>query len=146
MPTAPKLVAAVLIGILGYVTANLIAAHLPEQMRIGLFHEISVFLGVLVGWRFLGRRVGDGYRAALGYGVGASAVLVLAGLVVFSGYEMTVRSLRKSYDGPIEGLQGMVEIAIADLVYLGSAEVLGALILGGAVSGVICEFAARRWS
>ncbi len=146
MPTAPKLVAAILMAVLGYVTAELIIGHLPPEVRTNLFREISAFLGLLVGWRFLGRRAGAGFGTALGFGLSAAAALVLCGLVYFSGYEMIIRALRKSYDGPFEGLLGMMDIAIQNLDLLGYADVLGVLIVGGLIVGLLTEAAAKRWT
>jgi len=146
MPTAAKLVAAVLIAALGYYVASLIVPRLPEQTDEGLLREVTAVLGLLVGWRFLGPRMGGGYNFAIGLGLSASLVLTVSSLIAFSGYEMIVRSLRKSYDGPFEALQGMMDIAIDDLVYLQFPEVLAALILGGILAGFLTEFAARRWS
>ncbi len=144
MPTAAKLVSAIVMGVLGWVAAHLVIPHLPPESRIGFFREITATIGVLVGWRFLGARAGAGAGASLGFGLGASLVLVFWALLVFSGYEMIKRSLRKSYDGPVEGLKGMMQIAIDDLVYLRPVEVWGALLLGGLAAGLIAEAVARR--
>lgn len=146
MPTASKLVAAVLTAALGYYVADLIVAHLPEQDRDNWMRVVSALLGVVVGWKFLGSRMGDGYRAAIGLGLSTSLVLFLVGMVTFSGYEMLIRSLRKSYHGPFEALQGMMAIAIENLEYVQFADVVMGFVLGGIVVGVITEMAARRWS
>jgi len=146
MPTAAKLFAAVFMGALAYASAHLIVPHLPEEMVIGWFQELTAVLGVLVGWRFLGRRMGGGLHSALGLGLSASLVLVLSALIVFSGNEMIERSLRKAYNTPVEALKDMMQIAIDDLAYLRPPEVLAMLIVGGMVVGVMTELVARRWS
>ncbi len=146
MPTAAKLVAAVLTAALGYFVADLIVAHLPEQDRQNYMREVSAVLGLLVGWQFLGRRMGDGFRAAIGLGLSTSLVLLVSGLVAFSGYIMLIRSLRKSYHGPFEALQGMMGIAVDNLSYLQHADVISGLVVGGILVGLITEMAARRWS
>lgn len=144
MPTAAKLVSAVLIGVLGWIAAHLVIPHLPPETRIGFFREITAALGVLVGWRFLGARAGTGMGASLGFGLGAALVLVFWALVTFSGIEMIRRSLRKAYDGPVEGLKNMLAIAIEDLHYLAFPEVWGVLLVGGLAAGVVAEAVARR--
>jgi len=146
MPTAAKLVGAILVGLLGYAAADLVVPHLPDEMPVGWFRELSAFLGAVVGWRFLGPRVGGSLGNALGFGLSAAAALVLSALILFSGIEMIKRSLRKSYAGPVEGLKDMVQIAIDDLVYLRPPEVLAVLIVGGMVVGLLTELVARRWS
>jgi hypothetical protein len=146
MPTAAKLVSAILIAALGYFVADLIAQHLPQETDEGYFREVSALLGILVGWRFLGSRSGGGTSSGIGLGLTAALTLLVWGLVVFSGYEMLIRSLRKSYKGPIEGLQDMVAIAIDNLIYLQFIDVASALVVGGILAGIIADRTARRWS
>ncbi len=147
MPTAAKLISALVMALLGWGVAHLVVPHLPPETRIGWFREISAGLGLLVGWRFLGRRAGGGWNLAPGYGLGAAAILVFWMLLVFSGYEMLRRAMRKAYGGdPVAALKDMVQIAMDDAVYLQPFEVWGALVLGGLAAGLIAEAAARRWS
>jgi len=146
MPTAAKLFGAILMAGLGYLVAGLIVPHLPQELPEGHLRVLSAFLGILVGWRFLGSRVGGGLRSAMGLGLSASATLVFCGLVLFSGNEMIKRSLRKAYVGPVEALKDMVQIIIDDLVYLRPPEVLATLIVGGMVVGLLTELVSRRWS
>ncbi len=146
MPTAAKLVAAILTAALGYFVADVIIPHLPEQDRENWMREVSALLGLIIGWRFLGWRMGGGFSPALGLGLSTSLVLFVSGAVVFAGYEMLIRSLRKSYDGPVEALEGMMGIAVENLEYVQHADVIGAFVLGGLLVGLLTEIAARRWS
>ncbi|MCP3971779.1 MAG: TrgA family protein [Rhodobacteraceae bacterium] len=147
MPTMPKLIAAILVAALGYVAADRVAGHLPPETPSGILRELVAFFGLMVGWRFLGRRVGDGLSQGLGVGLSAVALLVLISLIWFSGYEMIRRAMRMAYGGnPFAALQDMMQIAIKQSVYLAHADVIGVLVLGGIVVGVLVELAARRWS
>lgn len=145
MPTAAKLIGGILTAILGWFFADAIVPHLPPETRVGLFREISALLGLWVGWRFMGNRVGEGFSTSLGFGIGTGAFLVFWMLVVFSGVEMTRRSLRKSYDGPADAVLGMVEIAIEYFVYLKPMDVWMLLLAGAAMIGLVCEAIARRY-
>ncbi|MEM1388199.1 MAG: TrgA family protein [Pseudomonadota bacterium] len=144
MPTAAKLIGGILTAVLGYFLADAIVAYLPPETRIGRFREITTVLGFFAGWRFLGNRVGEGYVASLGFGIGAGAFMVLWMLIVFSGYEMTIQSMRKAYGGPVEALQGMVDIAISYFIYLKPLDVWGLLLAGSAAIGIVGEAVARR--
>lgn len=146
MPTAAKLVAAILTAALGYVVADLIIPHLPEQDRDNWMRETCAALGLLVGWRFLGWRMGGGFGQAIGLGLSMALVLFVSGMLTFAFYEMIIRSLRKSYDGPFEALQGMMAIAIENLEYVQFSDVIGTLVVGGILVGLLTEAAARRWS
>jgi len=149
MPTMPKLFAAVLMAVFGYVVADRVAGHLPEEVQQGLLRPITAFFGILVGWRFLGRRVGGSMRSALGMGLSAAFALLLVSLIFFSGNEMLRRALRKTYKGaeaPFLALQDMVQISLDFRVHLFYADVVTTFILGGLIVGVIVELVARRWS
>ena len=147
MPTMSKLFAAFFLGALGYFAADTVALHLPEEVRPGMLRPLSAFFGLLVGWRFLGKRVGHGMQSAIGMGLSASVLLVLICLLFFSGNEMLRRALRKSYGGnPFEALQDMVQIALDFTEYLLQADVIAVLVLGGIAVGMIVELVARRWS
>lgn len=146
MPTASKLVAAVLLAVLGYFAADRVAAHLPEEIPPGMIRPVMAFFGIMVGWRFLGKRVGDGYSAALGMGLSSSVVLFLLGMGWFAGVEMIKRSMRMSYDNPFHALQGMVEIAIDNVEHVTYVDVISILVAGGILVGLLVEFASRRWS
>ncbi len=146
MPTAAKLVSGILMAALGWWVADLISGYLPAETRTGRFREISALLGLAVGWRFLGRRAVEGFSAAIAFGVGASAVLVFWMMLVFSGIEMTKRSLRKAYDSPMEAIQGMIDIAIGYFQFLTPMDVALTLILGGIGAAVLAFLVSRRWS
>jgi len=142
----PKLFAAVLIAVLGWVAADRVGGYLPPEVQQGLLRPISAFLGIFVGWKFLGKRIGGTINAAIGIGISSSVVLVLACMLFFSGNEMLRRSLRKSYDGPFEALQGMMQIAMDFSIYLAKPDVIGVLIIGGIIAGLMVEAVSRRWS
>lgn len=147
MPTMSKLFGAVFVAVLGYFAADAVAGHLPEEVQHGMLRPMMVFFGLLVGWRFLGKRVGRGMQSAIGMGLSSAVVLVLVGLLFFSGNEMLRRALRKAYGGnPFEALQDMVQIALDFTEYLAQADVIAVLVLGGIAAGVMVELVARRWS
>lgn len=146
MPTAAKLFAAILIAVLGYFTAAAIAGYFEPHETEGAFRYVAAACGLLVGWKFLGPRAGGGIVSGIGLGLSSAIALVLLGQVVFSGYIMIVRALRKSYHGPFEALQGMVGIAIENLRFLEQGDVIAILVLGGIASGILTELVARRWS
>ncbi len=145
MPTATKLVSAILFAALAWWIGHMIIPYFPEEQRIGRFREILAAVGFLTGWRFLGRHAGAGWNSAIAFGLGASGILVFWGLLIFSGYEMIRRSMRLSYGGPTEALKDQVQIAIDYFVYLKPPEIWGSLIVGGLALGLIAEMVKRRW-
>lgn len=146
MPTAAKLVAAICLAAVGWIVADLIKPLLPEGTQVGLFSPISAAWGAIVGWNFVGKRLGDRTGTPMGIGFGGAVLLVFWGLLSFSGYEMIRLSMRKRYDGAVEALQGMFQIGLDYLLLAATPEVIGALVIGGIVSGYASAFAANRWS
>ncbi len=147
MPTMSKLFAAILVAALGYVAADRVALHLPEEVPPGMLRPVMLVFGIFIGWRFLGRRVGDGYRSAMGLGLSAAVILVLVGLLWFSFFDMIKKAMRLYYGGnPFAALQDMFQIGLELSAHLVYPDVIAVLVLGGILAGVICEAVGRRWS
>lgn len=145
MPTSARLVAALLLAALGWYGAELIKPYLNEGRQVGLFAPISAVWGVIVGWTFTGRRLQAGSGTAAGIGLASSALLVFWAVLGFSGYEMVRRSMQQTYNGPVDAVQGMVEIAIKDLAIAAQIDVIAVLVLGGLIAGTVTQWVARRY-
>ena len=145
MPTAAKLFAAVAFAIVAWLSANASIPGLPEGTRIGMFREITAAIGVIVGWRVMGRLTGGGYTTSMGLGVRTSATIVFWVVLGFAIYEMVRLSLKKRYDGPMEALVSVFGIMIEYGKALGDVQVLAILLIGGMIGGFLAEFAGRRW-
>ena len=142
-----KLFSAVLLGVLGYFAADAVANHFPPEDKQGMIRPITAFFGVLIGWKFLGRRVNGPWSSAIGSGISAGVILVIASLVWFAGYEMIRRAMRMAYGGnPFEALQDMVQIAAELSLKLAYADVITILLVGSILCGLFAEAIARRWS
>lgn len=145
MPTAAKLVAAILFAALSWVAADLFKAALPEGAQVGLLSPVMAGLGLGSGWLVMGALAGQGNGAAVGTAVRTSFTIIFLGLVVFSLYEMIRRSTNLRYDGPVEAIQGMMELMWEYGALLLRPDVLGVMFGGGIVAGYITEWASRRW-
>ncbi len=145
MPTAAKLFAAVAFAIVAWLAANASIPGLPEGTRIGFFREITAAIGVIVGWRVMGRLTGGGYTKSMGLGVRTSVTIVFWVILGFAIYEMVRMSLKKRYDGPMEALVASFGIMIDYGKCLGDVQVLAILLFGGMIGGFLAEFAGRRW-
>jgi hypothetical protein len=145
MPTAAKLFAAVVFAAVGFLAAEAYKPGMPEGTQFGLFSLLVAAIGVLCGWRVMGRLAGHGYGAAAGYGLRTSATIVFWALVAFSIYEMILRSMKMRYDGPMEALVGVFDLMLQHGVLVLTLPVLGVLAVGGVLGGWAAEFAGRRW-
>ena len=145
MPTTAKLVAAAFFAVIGWLAAN---AHIPalgENAAIGYFREISALIGLVVGWSVMGSLVGQGYADAVGSGLRTSVTLAFFALLIFSTVLMFRETTRMSYDGPMEAVLGVFELMLEHGRKMLTPGGLGVLVVGGALGGVLTEWAARRW-
>jgi hypothetical protein len=149
MPTAPKLVAGFIFGFVAWFAASLIIPHIHEVKpgtSVKWFGWICAAIGVLSGWVMSGRNAGAGLRAGLGYGLTTTALIVFWGLFIFAGNEAFERSIRKSYDGPIEAISDMIKLMIEYAQLMAKPDVLIWLVVGAVAGGIITELSARKWS
>ncbi|AWD23152.1 TrgA family protein [Fuscovulum blasticum] len=146
MPTAAKLVAALWFALVGWLAANAHVPTLGQGASVGLFRELTALLGLVIGWRVMGRLVGQGYAQAMGSGLRTSVTLAFFALLLFSIYLMIKSSfVVNGYDGPMDAVLGAFEIMLEQGRKMLTIGVLGVLILGGIIGGLVAEAAARRW-
>ncbi|MEQ9259211.1 MAG: TrgA family protein, partial [Roseovarius sp.] len=139
MPTAGRAVAALGLGALAWYASGMVIALWPNQMDFGLFRPISAGLGVLVGWRVMGTRLGRGLMGGLSAGLTGLGALLFWCFLLFSFYEMIQRSLDLRYEGPVEAIQGMFEIAFEYAQNIYYWPLIGFLVLGAVVIALIAE-------
>jgi len=146
MPTAAKLVAALLFALLGVVGVQMYGPLLPEATPVRGLVPSVVIIGLLCGWLFMGRIAGRGYGAAMGNGISTGVAVAFWMLLLWSCVEMIERSTKMRYDGPMEAVLGALALMVEYLTLMLNAPLLGVLGIGSALIGVAVEWAARRWS
>jgi hypothetical protein len=146
MPTAPKLIAALLFGALAFFVSDLVKPLLPEGTQFGLFSPVNSAIGALMGWRISGARAGVSMRASLGLGLTTAIITVFWCLFVWSGYLMVEASTRLRYDGPMEALQDMGAMMVNYARTMATGPVLGSLFVGSLFFGWLTEQVARRYT
>ena len=145
MLTAPRLVAALLLGIVGFLGSELIKPLMPEGTQFGLFSFVNMGLGALSGWVVIGSRIGRGMVPALNNGLTGAAALIFWGLFLQAGNEMLRLSLRRRYDGPVEALTDLFRVGLEYGLTMATVPVLGTLFVGGVVAAVLAEISAKYW-
>lgn len=147
MPTAAKLVSALIFAFVGLWAALEYIPQLPEGTNVGLFPQVMMVLGFIIGWRALGRTAGKGYRESVSHGLRTSVLLAFWALLGFSIYTMILRSTKQIYRAdPGRALLDVPRIMMDYGRLIGAQEVLIALIAGGIFAGILAEMTARRWS
>ena len=147
MPTAAKLVAALIFAVIAYVAADQYAFVVPDGRPAGPLREVSALVGLLTGWFVMGDFVMKprGTVEAMGTGVRCSVTLAFVVLVIYSIWEMLDRALDGRYKGLQDALLDIFARALAFGTPIFTPGVLGVLLLGGLMGGALAKFAADRW-
>lgn len=145
MPTAAKLFAAAAFALLAFFAAEITKPRLPEGTQFGYFSFVSALIGLGCGWWVMGPDAGRGSRMAVNSGVKTAACAAAVALLVFSTYRMLVLAFRPAFKGPMEAVVGIFEIAVDYFTFMLAWDVIAVLVVGGALAGLLSEWAARRW-
>jgi hypothetical protein len=146
MPTAAKIVSAVCLGILGWVASEQVVPLMPEDTDFGYFFVVNLGLGLVVGWVVLGPRVGRGYYESFMAGLTGMAALVFWALFFQSLNEMLKQAFQRHYEGPVEAVVDIFNIAVDFGLKLIDVNLISVLVIGGLIAGFWGEWASRRWS
>jgi len=145
MPTAAKLFAAFAFAALAFFAAEVFKPHMSEGTQFGAFVPISALIGLVSGWRVMGPAAGKGNWMAVNNGIKTAACMLGLALVVFSIEGMLVLAFRRAYDGPMEAIIGIFGVGVDYLLRVLAWDMLAVLLIGGALGGLLSEWAARRW-
>ena len=144
MPTAGRLSAAVLFALLGIAFAFLTTPTFPEARAPGYWYPLNAVVGIFVGWKIVGSRVGRGIAAGIGSGITGTVALLFWVLFFVSFAEMIRKSMRHAYDDPVEAIVGVFEIMGEYALQFADVNLGIALLVGSIVVGFIVEFIGSR--
>lgn len=145
MPTAARLVAGILLAILGWVLSDIVRPLMPEGTNFGWFNHVNAFNGLCVGWSVIGTRVGRGFVSAINNGVTGTAVLILWAIVIQSCYEMFRLAVRNRYDGPMEALTNIFIIGSEFGIMIATPTFFAVAVAGALVTEILADEAGKRW-
>lgn len=143
MTTSNKLIAAICLAFIGGLVAEFVKPQMPEGSNPGQMTLICAAIGLVVGWRVMGRRAGR--IGSLELGIVGVASLVFWGLAMFGIIEMLRLAMRRRLEEPVEAMERVVTVALEYGLYLTHPSILITLAVGAVVSGYVTNFAARRW-
>jgi hypothetical protein len=145
MPTAARLVAAICLAVLAYFISGMVMPLMPESTDFGYFIPVNVFLGLVCGWAIMGKKAGRGTTAAINNGLTGVFVLMLWGVGAQAINEMVRLAMRNRYDGAFEAIVAVFQIGAEYVVIIATVQIGVALVIGAVASGLLTEFASRRW-
>ncbi|EYD72497.1 TrgA family protein [Limimaricola hongkongensis] len=144
MPTAAKLVAALLFAALGFVASELALPLLDGMFRAPHASTINAGIGALVGWFVAGPRAGGGVLEGVSNGltaalIGAALILVTHGVIF-----MMRTGMRGRYRDPVDALEAMVRFMLDSAQRLATPQQIAMLVLGGIGIGLLLELTQSR--
>ena len=145
MPTAGKLIGAIAFALLAWFVSDQVKPLLPEGMAVGLLSPVNATIGLIMGWRILGKNAGEGLVGTIGHAMTTTVAATFLSLLAWGGYEMYKRSIRMYYDGPVEALQEMALLMTEYAMLAATKDVLLLLVLGALVCAWITELFAARF-
>lgn len=145
MPTGGRLIGAICFGFLGAYIAYIAGPLFEDGRQPNYWFPLCGLAGIWSGWVVVGKRAGRGYSSGVGNGLTGAAAMIFWILFLMSFADMISKSLRRSYDDPVEALVNVFEIASEYAVRFATADVIIALLVGGVVGGLVTEFFGRRF-
>lgn len=145
MPTAARLIAALILAATAWFVSQTIKPYLPEGTIFGWFDYVNVAFGALVGWITIGGRQGRGIGPAIGHGLTGVFLLVFWAIFAQACNEMLRQALRRHYKGPMEALLDIFDLGLGYAKLLVHVDVAGPLLIGGILAGVLAEIGGRHW-
>ena len=146
MPTASKLIGAILFGAMGLAIAWLIVPTLEGADSRKPWIPIFGAVGLWAGWSIMGRGTRQGYGPAVGIGLTAAAALAFVGLFVMSFWRMWARAMDGGFGADPVGAVVSIFTNIADYaVQLVTPQIGLILVVGGLLGGIVSEFVGRRF-
>ncbi|MEM6594022.1 MAG: TrgA family protein [Pseudomonadota bacterium] len=145
MPTAARLISAVLFALIGFLVAGTVKPLLPEGQPTNYLYPLSILIPAICAWRVIGRLIGRGWVNAINTGVYGIVCSIVFTILAFSIGEMLKRSMRLQYDGPMEAVTAMFGIFFEYGLLLGTPMAVGYLLIGGIVTGLIAEWSHFKW-
>lgn len=145
MPTAGRLVGAIVFGFTGAAAAFVGLPTLPEQVLPGYLLPFSAAVGVWQGWSLMGPKVGGSFSMAITQGIATVAVMILTVIFCVASWDMIERSMELRYDGPGEAVLDVANLMWYYLKLMAVPQVIGVLALGAILGSVLINIASRIW-
>ena len=150
MPTGARLVSAIFYGFLAYVGAQIVHAIYEAEIGYDLdwwfFAEITAVVGILVGWKFAGTKVGDGYYLGMQNGLISTLILVFYAVLLWAIVEMVQESMKLKYPGATAAVVDIFRIAIEYVKSIAKPTFLITMAIGGLIGGYLAEWSSRRYN
>jgi hypothetical protein len=146
MPTAGRLFGGLALALTGFVAGSAVVPLLPTALKgAAILPLVMASFGLLIGWRVIGRFPGKTLTDAAMTGLRAAVYVAIWALVYLGLTEMLRMSTRMRYDTVTEAVLDIFNQGVQFGLMAAHPAVLGALLVGGVVSGIFAYWGQRVW-
>ncbi len=147
MPTAAKLIGAILFAVLAFFVTEEVKEVMPGEGRgMGMLSPLNALIGAAMGWRIVGTRAGTGYMPTFGFGLTTFFVTTALSLTWWAGYTMIQRAVSGRYRDPIGALEGMGNLILDYWAFVATPDAMAVALLGSLIFSLVIEYVSHRWS
>lgn len=140
MFTLTRIAAFVLMGVLGYFSAQAYVPIYAVSLYVGNFPSYMAVIGALCGWMYLGGRMGRGWIMAAYMGVQTAVLIAVAGAMIFALQRVWVQGYRMRYQGDIgRAFESYFDILTGYLLKALTLDPLLQVLGAAAVVGVVLQ-------
>ena len=145
MPTAARLFSAVALAILAFIVSGQVMPLMPEGTDFGMFTYVNMAVGAVMGWMVVGKRAGRGLIPGITNGMTGMMAMMFWCLCIYGAYEMFLRAMDRRYDDPFEGVMAIFKLGFdyASMIFV--QNIIVTLLIGGVLTGLAGEYAAKRF-
>ncbi len=145
MPTAPKLIAGIILGLLAVLVAYIYQLDYPTVSFDNSFYMISGLIGFGVGWYTLGQNSYFGGWNSVVAGVRSVVVLALVASILFGLYHVYIGMTEHAYHKPMQVPITWIRKSIAYFSSSLRVDIWGVMIVFGALAGRLTGIANWHW-
>lgn len=145
MPTAAKLIAAIVLALVAGVASEQFKPHMPEGFAFGYFTYVNMAFAAIIGWKVIGSRAGEGTMRGVNNGISGMLAMVLVLLFAHSCRLMFYNSINLRYDSTAEAIQSIFGMMLEYGLLLLTPQIITTLLVGALITGLMTEAASRRW-
>jgi len=136
MFTLIRPVSALAMAVLGWIAADAYAALYADGTLLGRFNLWLAATAAVIGYTFLGSRVGRGLLFAIYYSLQAIFLTALFSAMAFAVRMVFVFGYRRIYREPAEAIGGFVDHTLRFLAFGLDGSFLLLLLTGGVAAGI----------
>lgn len=145
MPTAPKLIAAILLALTALIVAYTYQLGYPDQTFKKEYYMLATGVGFVVGWYTLGQKPYFGGLDSITAGIRANIIMSIVGAISFSFVSVWNGMGEHAFNNPFQVPISLIMRSIAYFMSALTIKIWAIMVLTGAISGRLTGVANFHW-